>query len=276
MMAKALKKCIYIGKDRAWVLNDDEVISELNVMCPMTMLRARRLCLVPRIACDEFLLVVLQATCNLAKSWASAVFKDLRWLAFFPDFSRCAEWSFRNWCEYARDNKKSFSKLVIKTCSLKFANVVTQWATTPAIAALSESHVCDLCAATFRTKQSLAVHKFRTHGAKSIERQYIHGTHCPICLVEFWTRERVINHVRYRSKVCRENLLVRPPELTQQQADELDVLEQDTFRKMQSCGNRRHKAVKPCLQASGPLLPIVIDPERSSAHHPLGWGHSHR
>ena len=164
----------------------------------------------------------------------------------------------------------------MKTCSLKLANVFTQWATSPSIATLSESHNCDLCAVTFRTKQALAVHKFKSHGAKSIERQYLPGTQCPICLNEFWTRERVINHVRYRSTVCRENLLVRPPELTQQQADDLDELERETYRKMQSCGNRRHKAVEPCVQAFGPLLPIVIDPERASAHHPLGWGHSHR
>ena len=32
-----------IGKDRAWALNDDEVICELAVLCPMTFLRARRL-----------------------------------------------------------------------------------------------------------------------------------------------------------------------------------------------------------------------------------------
>ena len=76
--------------------------------------------------------------------------------------------------------------------------------------------------------------------------------------------------------MCRENLLIRPPELSQQEADQLDELEKETFRVMQSRGNRRHKAVEPCIQASGPLLPIVIDPERVSAHHPLGLGHNHR
>ena len=162
----------------------------------------------------------------------------------------------------------------MKTCSLSIANVVTQWARSPAIATLGETHECEMCGNAFRTKQALAVHRFKTHGSKSIERQYLPGTQCPICLVEFWTRERVINHVRYRSKVCRENLLVRLPELSQQQADHLDEFEQETFRKMQACGNRRHKAIEPCIQASGPLLLIVLDPDRVSAHHPLGKGHS--
>lgn len=49
---------------------------------------------------------------------------------------------------------------------------------------------------------------------------------------------------------------------------------QERFRKKQSRGNRRHKAIEPCIQAEGPLLPIVLDPDRVSAHYPWGWGHS--
>ena len=86
----------------------------------------------------------------------------------------------------------------------------------------------------------------------------------------------MFNHVRYRSNVCRENLLIRPPELSQTDADQLDILEQASFRRMQACGHRRHKAVLPCVQAAGPLLPIVVDPNCESAHHPLGRGHSRR
>ena len=246
-----------IGRDRAWVLNDDDVISELNVICPMSLLRARRLCLFPRIAFDPFLVTLSEKLCNINKSWASALWADLKWLTFFPDFEHMKSASFPEWCVYVCDNKALYRRRVMKTCSLKLANVVTQWATSPSIATLSEIHNCDLCAVTFRTKQALAVHKFKSHGAKSIERQYLPGTQCPICLNEFWTRERVINHVRYRSTVCRENLLVRPPELTQQRADDLDELEREIYRKMQSCGNRRHKAVEPC-KLSVPFCRLLL------------------
>ena len=243
-------------------------------MCPLTIIRARRLCLFTRVCCDTFLQLLTQKLVGISKSWASAVWSDLQWLTFFPGFEHCVDWTFVDWCGFVKDNRTSYQKLVMKSCSLRLANVVTQWAVSPAIAVLGETHTCSFCEAPFRTRQALAVHRFKVHGAKSIERQYLAGTRCPICMVEFWTRERVVNHVRYRSKVCRENLLVRPPELSPQQADHLDELEQESFRKMQSCGNRRHKAIEPCVQAAGPLLPIVLDPDRMSAHHPLGWGHS--
>ena len=263
-----------LGKNKSWVLNDDEIISELDVMCPLTIIRARRLCLFPRICCDPFLLLLTQKLVGISKSWASALWSDLQWLTFFPCFQHCDAWTLVEWSNFVQGNRRSYQKSVMKTCSLKLANVVSQWAVSPAIAVLGETHICNFCEASFRTRQALAVHRFKVHGAKSIERQYLHGTQCPICLVEFWTRERVVNHVRYRSKVCRENLLVRPPELTPLQADHLDELEQESVRKMQSCGNRRHKADQPCAQAAGPLLPIVLDPDRVSAHHPLGKGHS--
>jgi hypothetical protein len=262
-----------LGKDKAWVLND-EVISELSVICPMTMLRARRLCLFSRVCCDQFLLALTEKLVSVSKSWAAALWGDLKWLTFFPCFSQCSAWTFTEWSACVRENRISYQKSVMKTCSLSIANVITQWAKTPAIAVLGESHNCNHCGKSFRTRQSLAVHRFKTHGIKSIERQYLPLTQCPICLVEFWTRERVVNHVRYRSYVCRENLLIRPPELSPQQADHLDELEQATCRKMQSSGNRRHKATEPCVQAAGPLLPIVLDPDKVAAHHPLGWGHS--
>ena len=65
-----------------------------------------------------------------------------------------------------------------------------------------------------------------------------------------------------------------PPELSQEQADALDEAEQEKYRKMQAGGFRRHAASVPCVQAIGPLLPIINDPDEESKHHPLGWGHS--
>ena len=222
---------------------------------------------------DQFLSALTEKLVDVSKSWAAALWSDLQWLTFFPCFSQCSAWTYADWSASVRDNKNSYRKSVMRTCSLTIANVISQWANTPAIVVLGETHKCSQCDRSFRTRQSLAVHRFKAHGIKSIERQYLPHSQCPICLVEFWTRERVINHVRYRSMVCRENLLIRPPELSPQQADRLDELEQENFRKMQSRGNRRHKVVEPCVQAAGPLLPIVLDPDNISAHHPLGRGH---
>ena len=106
-------------------------------------------------------------------------------------------------------------------------------------------------------------------------RRYIDTTHCPICLLEFWSRERVINHAK-KCKVCNENILMTPPILTQDQADAVDEMELKRFKALKARGLRRHAAVEPCVQAMGPKLPIIIDPRRASAHHPLGVGYDKR
>ena len=96
--------------------------------------------------------------------------------------------------------------------------------------------------------------------------------HCLVCLRLFWTRERVINHIRYRSEVCRHEYAVDPPPLSCAEADELDLAESAANRDLSHRGSRRHKAVKPCIQMFGPLLPLRVGPAVNSRHHPLGRG----
>ena len=91
-------------------------------------------------------------------------------------------------------------------------------------------------------------------------------------MVEFHTRERVMNHIKFRSHVCRENLLMRPPILTHEQADELDAAQYSEIRKLAARGQRRSHASVPCVRLQGPLISVVIDPKYESAHHALGRG----
>ena len=89
----------------------------------------------------------------------------------------------------------------------------------------------------------------------------------------FWSRERVVNHVRYRSKICRDQLGLSLPPYTQEQADEFDHSVAQGNRELHHKGGRRHKAGLPCVQLHGPLLPITtLGPGTSSSHHPLGRG----
>ena len=120
------------------------------------------------------------------------------------------------------------------------------------------------------------MHKAKSHGVKSIVRCYVEGSHCPICMVQFASRECVINHVRYRSRVCYENLLIRPPKLTRDEAEELDQNDRVLHASLQAKGLRRHAATEGCTRLSGPLLPIVVNPSKASSHHALGRGRQHR
>ena len=160
-------------------------------------------------------------------------------------------------------------------CTSPFANVITQWATCKSLVTLGGSFECTVCSKIFNSKQAVSVHRYKVHGIKSIERKYLDTSQCPVCLLELWSRERAINHVK-RSRVCNENLLMRPPLLTEDQADVLDECELVKFKALRAKGLRRHAAEKPCVQASGPKWPIIIDPSSFSQHHPLGKGHQKR
>ena len=96
-----------------------------------------------------------------------------------------------------------------------------------------------------------------------------------MCLLEFWSRDRLLNHVK-KCVVCHENLLMGPPFLTRAQAEELDLAEVEAVARLKAKGLRRHAAEMSCVRAHGPLRLIVIDPRHASMHHPLGRGYQNR
>ena len=106
-------------------------------------------------------------------------------------------------------------------------------------------------------------------------RMYVATTHCTVCLKEFHTRERALNHVRYRSAVCRANLLLRGPLILETELSCVEELEKLQNSALARAGKRRHHVCKPAVQLSGPLLPIVTVVEVRGNHHPLGIGHSY-
>ena len=155
-----------------------------------------------------------------------------------------------------------------------FKRAVHAMACTRAQRDLQQVWSCDVCGDLFKSRQARAVHAFRKHGVKRRERQFIDTTRCPICLLEFWSRERVIAHVCEKREVCRINLLQREPILTAAQADELDRIElTDRARSNRRSGLRRAHASKPCVRLSGPLCNFIPLDDAEGAHHPLGRGH---
>ena len=140
-------------------------------------------------------------------------------------------------------------------------------------------HPCTMCEKSFPSLQMMTLHASEAHGVKNIYRQYVGPNwHCLVCMKMFWRRERVVNHIRYHSKVCRNHLLTKPPRLpyTSEQADAFDSGVAKDNRDLHHKGCRRHKAVLPCMQLQGPLLHITtLRPGTESSHHPLGRGHNY-
>ena len=161
-----------------------------------------------------------------------------------------------------------------KYCKSPFANMVEQWASSPALKAFAAPIECSHCGVLCKSYQAYAVHLPRKHNVKSKFRMYVMGNTCKVCLVNFHTRERCLNHVRYRSKVCKHNYLLRGPVLDEAEASLLDAADYAENRILYAKGLRRHQALCPSMRAFGPLLPLLN--ERPSKHHPLGFGHNYR
>ena len=172
-----------------------------------------------------------------------------------------------------KDSPKHFSRKVKNYCKSPYANICIQWATTPALQAFAQPIVCVICNHPSKSHQAHTVHMFLKHGIKSDMRRYVPHTYCLVCLRDFGQRELCFNHVRYRSKVCYNNLLIRGPSLSKDEADALDNACKPRNRELHAAGRRRHHVETPSFYLPGPLLPILLAPGQYSAHHPLGRGH---
>ena len=155
-----------------------------------------------------------------------------------------------------------------------FANLSVSWDNDKTVLPLGRHLLCDQCPLQFSSDQAVALHKFKAHGLKNQMRLFVEGSHCPACFKQFWTRERIANHIRYRSHVCRHNILLRGPCLSVEQADQLDIEERGAHAGLQRKGKRRHSAELPVVRLHGPLRTVFALPGCDSEHHELGVGHN--
>ena len=73
----------------------------------------------------------------------------------------------------------------------------------------ASNFTCEVCDMKFGNAQKLQVHRWSKHGLVSVERQFVFGPVCASCGVNFWTPQRVQQHLRYSRLVsdgCFERL----------------------------------------------------------------------
>ena len=99
-----------------------------------------------------------------------------------------------------------------------------------------------------------------------------HHTHCIICLMEFHTKERLLNHLRYRSYLCYINTMHRGTKISRETADRIDHDCRLYYRDLGKSGKKRSLAVDPSIRIQGPLVLPSIAPLEHSQHHVLGRG----
>ena len=259
------------------IFSDSDLIYEYGFMCPMTMLRFSRMSLYSRLVAKQppVLLELVRALASSPKTWAASVVDDLKWLNLGSFWGSGPVGDYDVLHSHVAANPIGFTRRMKEYCQKPFANLAGEVPDRKCVVNINSSLSCHICNRLFPTRQQLNLHLFKTHSVKNPLHVYVSGTHCTVCLKEFHSRERVLNHIRYRSAVCRANLLLRGPVISQAEVDVIEQLERDRCRTLSCAGRRRHHVSRPALQLQGPLLPIVPLNVAQGSHHPLGIGHAY-
>ena len=112
---------------------------------------------------------------------------------------------------------------------------------------------CSECDRGFHCKRGPASHQFKIHGKRSAWRKYLHDTFCPACLVQFHTRERLLQHVAHNRPACGELILRTIDPMSEEQAEYLDSQALILTRSRRKSGRYTEFAEVPCFRMSGPL-----------------------
>jgi len=259
------------------IFNNADLIFEYGLMCPMTMLRFFRMSLFARLVRKQppHLLALVRELALKPKTWASSVLDDLRWLNNGSFWGHARVSSFDALYRLVADSPKAFARNVKSYCKRPFANMAAEVPEKRSLLHLGSQLACHYCGHSCHSLQQLNLHMFKAHQVRNLMRLYVRGTHCEVCLKEFHSRERALNHVRYRSAACRANLLFRGPVLSDDEASTLEGHERERNVALARAGKRRHHASTPAVQLQGPLLPILLLGDGLGNHHPLGIGHSY-
>ena len=201
-------------------------------------------------------------------SWVESVKADFNWLGVgdVEFFGPTSSMNIGNIVHFVNlHGYKVVRNRIKKFCSTPYANISTQWssvATSKHVAVEAGIYKCTLCEKTFDDMGTHDRHRYAKHGLKSSIGCHVDGTRCLVCLKEFFTRYRLLSHLRYDSKVCGYNVMLRPSRITEERAKELDNADKSANVLLYKKGQRASKADIGVVGTIGPLLPVVLPPGR--------------
>ncbi len=91
----------------------------------------------------------------------------------------------------------------------------------------------------------MALHRRIKHDYANPIHTHVHTVHCPMCMLYFHNRVRVLNHLKYRSRACRLALLLHGPCISKETALSLDGEFRAEKRRLYALGLRAHAASTP-------------------------------
>ena len=109
------------------------------------------------------------------------------------------------------------------------------------------------------------------HGKRSGARAYADGTACRMCLLDFHTRPRLIQHLAYNSKKCLEGLRRTTAPLEEAAVSEMDAADAQQRADLRAQGRYRYWAGRPPKR----VLETDLSPPRP-APEAGDWGAAER
>jgi len=178
--------------------SDGEVITKYNLLSLIVIIRLARISLFFRV-CSKNVIIVKHLLFALASSengWVKALKNDLMWFSLSPNAPRLSGIS--QYLNTPAPMFKSYKSTLNTYAKSPFANLDAHLHHPELVGPdPSSSYICSNCLTSKPTKQSCNLHMFKCFGYKDPIRIYIeeHVTTCEVCLIQFWTRERLLNHL---------------------------------------------------------------------------------
>ena len=246
-------------------------------MSPMVIIRQARLSLFARLVAKrpECILELCRAFWDVDCGWFSALRSDLAWFPCSSFFSGSSCLDVPSLWGAVALSPAAFARSVRRFAATRFANFDVPTAIPSIAPPLFFNSYCTDCGKCFNTYQKLALHKKVKHGLRDPVNALVDDVFCPVCLLFFHDRIRLLNHLKYRSLICRMNLLAQGPLISSERADELDVECRVLRRSRYAAGLRAHTTVLPVFRLQGPLPLPVSYVHVSSNTHILGNGRRH-
>ena len=117
-----------------------------------------------------------------------------------------------------------------------------------------------MCSKVCKSPQQLQLHHLRVHNQVHPLHMAVHDTFCLICLTQFHSRHRLLEHSKYKGKTrhCIAILLERGPIISEAQARARDTAAATSARVLAHSGFRRSYAAKPAHRIPGPLVKLAL------------------
>ena len=114
---------------------------------------------------------------------------------------------------------------------------------------------CPECSKVFASHAALTSHRARIHGVRNNIKKFFANTTCPVCLINYGTRQKAFIHMAYKSKRCGAFLCATSSPMTNEETAAIDLEYAQVGTKNLRAGLHFGYSNIPLCKAAGPMIP---------------------